>query len=353
LNNPLLARYAECIFWLARFVERAENLARILEVNEIYGRDRSGVQNWLSIVELNADETAFAAKHERATADNVIRFYVTDAENLTSIVSAIGNARENARALRPLVSIEMWVTLNVFHNRLKTIEPDELMAGNLSLLLTEIKETCQTFTGITEGTFYRDQAWYFYLLGRYIERADQTTRLLDTKYRLLTDDAASAQEIGQWHALLRSASGYHAFRRIYTSDLTAARVIGFLLFNASFPRSVYLCVREIDRALTELRSQYRVRRGNDACEGIDALRALLESRSTEEILGAGLHELIDFLQRCFIDLTNRLSAAFFGPGAPDAPAPLALSAQTMSQTMSGQTMSQTLSGQTMSAQTSR
>ena len=183
----------------------------------------------------------------------MIRFYVTDTENPTSIVSAIGNARENARALRPLVSTEMWVALNVFHNRLRAIAPHELAPGNLNRLLTEIKEACQTFTGITEGTFYRDQAWYFYLLGRYIERADQTTRLLDTKYRPADRRSPPPpEEIGQWHALLRSASGYHAFRRVHTSDLTAARVVGFLLFNPSFPRSVSLCVREIDRALGEL-----------------------------------------------------------------------------------------------------
>ena len=325
MNNPLLARYAECVFWLARFVERSENLARILEVNETYGRDRSGAQNWLSIVELNGDERVFAAKHAQATADSVIRFYVTNSENPTSIVSAIGNARENARALRPLVSTEMWVALNVFHNRLRAIASHELAPGSLNRLLTEIKEACQTFTGITEGTFYRDQAWYFYLLGRYIERADQTTRLLDTKYRLLTDNPASAGEIGQWHALLRSASGYHAFRRVHTSDLTAARVVGFLLFNPSFPRSVALCVRQIDRALGELRLQCGVRHGGDVSEAIDALRAVLESRSTEQILGDGLHDFIDFLQRASIDLTSRLSAAFFAittisEGTPDSPA---------------------------------
>src|SRR3954471_768461 len=171
----------------------------------------------------------FAAKQTQATADNVIRFYVTDAENSTSIVSAIGNARENARALRPLVSTEMWVALNVFHNRLKSIDPGELAPGNLNRLLTEIKEACQTFTGITEGTFYRDQAWYFFRLGRYIERADQTTRLLDTKYHLLAGGrgGAAPAEVGQWHALLRSASGYHAFRRIYSSRLTPALVAEF------------------------------------------------------------------------------------------------------------------------------
>jgi uncharacterized alpha-E superfamily protein len=299
---------------MARFVERAEDLARILEVNETHSRDRSGHQDWLSIVQLNADETAFFAKHPMASADNVIRFYLTDADNPTSIITAVTNAHENARILRPLVSAEMWVQLNVFFSRLKAVEPQELMPGNLTVLLAEIKEACQTFTGITEGTLYRDQAWYFYRLGRYIERADQTTRLLDAKYHLLTkgSDAAAPIEVGQWHALLRSASGYHAFRRIHSSDLTPRRVAGFLLFSPSFPRSVYLCVREINNALTELKSQYGLRAGNDVAEGLDQLRSILDTRTIEAILSDGLHEFIDFLQSYLIAVTNRLSAAFFG-----------------------------------------
>jgi len=169
-------------------------------------------------------------------------------------------------------------------------------------------------TGIAEGTFYRDQASYFYQLGRYIERADQTTRLLDTKYPLLTGggDAAAAVEIGQWHALLRSASGYHAFRRVHSSELTPTRVAGFLLFNPAFPRSVYLCVREAADALAELKSRYRLRAGNDISEGLDQLRTILESRSIDEILAGGLHEFLDFLQGYLIVITDRLSAAFFG-----------------------------------------
>jgi uncharacterized alpha-E superfamily protein len=314
LNNPLLARYAECIFWLARYVERAENLARIIEVNETHARDRVGAHNWLSIVQLNADEAAFFAKHDRATASNIIRFYLTDTGNPNSIAASIAAARENARTLRPLVSTEMWVQLNVFHNRLRAIDPHELAPGNLSPLLTEIKEACQTFTGITEGTFYRDQAWCFYRLGQYIERADQTTRLLDSKYHLLAAgaDSVAPDLVGQWHVLLRSASGYHAFRRIHQSHLTPARVAGFLLFNPSFPRSVYLCVREVDTALNELKSRYQVRGGNDVAEGLDALRVILTTRSVEQILGEGLHEFIDFVQRYLMEITNRLSIAFFG-----------------------------------------
>jgi len=185
-------------------------------------------------------------------------------------------------------------------------------------------------------TFYRDQASYFYHLGRYIERADQTTRLLDTKYPLLTADANATTpvEVGQWHALLRSASGYHAFRRVHSSELTPARVAGFLLFNPAFPRSIYLCVREAADALADLKHRYRLRGGNDISEGLDGLRAILESRSIEEILAGGLHEFIDFLQCYLIAVTDRLSAAFFGhrqaPGKPhpaDTAWPLAPAAQ--------------------------
>ena len=181
MSEVLLARYAECIFWLARYVERAENLARILDVNETFTRDARGDQNWESIVRLHADEAAFSRRHGEASADAVLRFYVTDATNPSSIISAIRGARENARALRPLISTEMWVQLNVFQNRLNAIEEPDLAPGRLTDLFTAIKEACQTHTGITEGTFYRDQGWYFYQLGRYIERADQTTRLLDMK----------------------------------------------------------------------------------------------------------------------------------------------------------------------------
>lgn len=326
MSSPLLARYADAVFWLARYVERAEDLARILEVNETHARDRSGAQDWLWIVEINADEARFSQEHGQVTAESVTRFYLTDAENPTSIRSAIVQARENARTLRPLISTEMWVQLNVFHNRLRSIAAHELVPGNLCRLLAEIKAACQTFTGIAEGTFYRDQAWCFYRLGQYIERADQTTRLLDTKYQRLTR-REGASEIGQWYALLRSASGYHAFRRVHSSDLTSRRVVGFLLFNTSFPRSVSLCVGEAHKTLGALKSCYGMRAGDDAAERLEALRAILATRSTDEILGAGLHEFVDFLQRCLIDVTKSLSAAFFNPvraPAGDGPAAAAL-----------------------------
>ena len=112
--------------------------------------------------------------------------------------------------------------------------------------------------------------------------------------------------------MLRSASGYHAFRRIHSSDLTPARVAAFLLFNPAFPRSVHLCLREVQSALTELKSRYALRGGNDVAEGLDQLRAILGARSIEQVIAGGLHEFIDFIQRYLIAITIRLSTAFFG-----------------------------------------
>ena len=134
MSDALLSRYADCIFWLARYVERAENLARILDVNETFSRDSHGGQNWFSIVQLNADEERFFATHAAVTAASVLEFYVVDRDNPNSIVSAISNARENARTLRPLISTEMWVQLNVFYNRLAALSEDDLVPGSLAAL---------------------------------------------------------------------------------------------------------------------------------------------------------------------------------------------------------------------------
>jgi uncharacterized alpha-E superfamily protein len=315
LPDVLLARYADCIFWLARYIERAENLARILDVNETFSRDSRGGQNWRSIVQLNSDEERFSATHGTASAHSVVNFYVIDADNPTSIVSTIRYARENARTLRSLISTEMWVQLNIFYNRLVALGAADLAPGNLAPLFATVKEACQTHTGITEGTFFRDQGWYFYQLGRYIERADQTTRLLDIKYHLLlpsVSDVGSPADVSQWDALLRSAAGYHAYRRLQAGTMTPARVAGFLLLNPAFPRSVHHCMREVGQLLGEVKSRYALRHGNDAAEELDRLQAVLGTLDISAILGGGLHEFLDSIQRQLIAITRELSIAFFG-----------------------------------------
>lgn len=318
MTDILLARNAENMFWLARYVERAENLARILDVTATFARDRRGAQDWLPVLQLNADVDRFAATGAPPNADTVLRFYVTSRANPTSIVSAIASARENARALRPLISTEMWAHLNVFHKWLGELDEAAFAPGNLTRLLNRIKEACQTHTGITDGTLHRDQGSFFYRIGRVIERADQTTRLIDIKYHALLPSAAdvgSRIDIGQWDVVLRSAAAHHAYLRAVPGGVTPAGVSGFLLLHPDFPRSVAFCINEADRFLGLLRGSHGLPGGAAAAESLGALRSSLAALSIDEIIAAGLHEFLDQLQRRLIEATNDLSAAFSGEAA--------------------------------------
>ena len=316
--RDLLARFAESAFWMARYMERAENLARIIDVTETFARDRHSAEQWLPIVEINSDTPRFLASRGRATAGAVIDFYVLDLDNPSSIISSVRMARENARMLRHLISTEMWTHLNVFYNDLAELAPADLKLSDLSRLCMMIKEHCQTHTGITEGTLYRDQVWAFHELGKCLERADQTTRVLDIKYhRLLPspDMVGSAIDAGEWNALLRSASGYHAFRRVHPRGMHPARVADFLLYNRYFPRSVAVCSQQASDIMTDLMDDYGLDGGKAVVKSVHALRDALAARGADSAPEVGLHDFLDSVQCRIIDITSDLGANLFGHGA--------------------------------------
>jgi uncharacterized alpha-E superfamily protein len=146
-------------------------------------------------------------------------------------------------------------------------------------------------------------------------RSIATTRLLDMKYHLLLPklaDVGSPTDVSQWNALLRSAAGYHAYRRLHPSGVSPAQVAGFLLLNRRFPRSIYLCVREAELLLAEMKARYGLRGGNGAAEQLDRLRALLSALTISEVIAQGLHEFLDMIQRRLIVVTQDLSVSFFG-----------------------------------------
>ncbi len=161
----------------------------------------------------------------------------------------------------------MWSQINVFYNRARELMAAEARPSDVSQICAFLKEGCQFHTGITEGTLFRDQGWAFYSIGKYLERGDQTSRLVDIKYHTLlpsVTDVGGAQDVNQWHALLRAAAGYHAFRRVYPSGMTPASVAGFLLLNHSCPRSIVQSVHQIETYLTQLGSGYGLR-GRTRC----------------------------------------------------------------------------------------
>jgi uncharacterized alpha-E superfamily protein len=200
-----------------------------------------------------------------------------------------------------------------------SITPEDLRGDNLSRLCRRLKEGVQTHTGITEGTFFRDQGWFFYQLGRLIERADQTTRLVDIRYHLLVPAAGEERrltELTQWGSVLRAAAGYHAFRRVAPPGFTPEDVVAFLLTDTSFPRSVTLCIEQMEWLLGQLRGRYGLRGTVAALERVEEVRAALTGRPVSKIIEEGLHQFLDGVQRDLILLAGEIGTAFFRDWRP-------------------------------------
>ena len=253
------------------------------------------------------------------------RYYLLDRDNPTSVPASLEAARTNARTLRPLISTEMWSQINVFHRDVMAIGEHELHGDLLSRLCARLKEGVQTHTGITEGTLFRDQGWLFYQLGRLIERADQTTRLLDIRYHLLVPTGSGEEsrvaELTQWGGVLRAAAGYHAFRRVAPPGFTPSDVVSFLLTDTHFPRSVALCVEQIEWILGRMRSRWGLRGTVAALERVEELRCGLLGRPVDTIIADGLHFFLDGVQRDLILLAGEIGTAFFRDWRPLADAP--------------------------------
>jgi len=198
-----------------------------------------------------------------------------------------------------LISTEMWLQINVFHARIRALGEGDIAPENLSAVCAMLKEGVQAHGGITEGTFYRDQCWHFYMLGRHLERTDQITRLIDTKFNALLPDAATDATIdaGECNALLRAAAGYHAYRREHPHGYLPREVAGFLLLNGAFPRSAGLNVAQLDWHLNQLRVRYHLRNCVSALERLDDLQSMLGNQTIDSILAYGLSPFLDAVQR--------------------------------------------------------
>ena len=181
----LLARYAENLFWLARYVERASSLAGIIETHMAYDRGRAEDVSWAWLVTLHSDQEKFASLYPDTSFKNVLNFYMADLNNPGSVRFTLRAARENARALRATIPIEMWVQLNEFYNRFLVIPDADLDPIRLSRTCSQIKSGCYGQLGVAGSTLYRAEGWRFFQLGLMIERADQTSRLLDVKFAQL------------------------------------------------------------------------------------------------------------------------------------------------------------------------
>lgn len=313
----ILSRYAECLFWLARYLERSASLARVIEMQSSFG-GQDEEMGWAWLLTLHADHDRFKERYDFTTG-NVISFYVLDAENPGSIRSSLHWARENARSLRPYIPLEMWVQLNAFHAASQELTARDIEPAQLPRTCSAIRAGCLAQFGTAEGTLFRDEGYLFFKLGQLIERADQTSRLLDVKFAQASYGGAArplSDEFVFATTILRTASAYQAFRRLEPGNPEPGRVARFLILNPSHPRSIGFCVREIERALQDLRSGFRLPKASGALEACDILMDGLQTAGADRKLESRLHEFNDWVQSALGSLTAKIDQAYFRTTTP-------------------------------------
>lgn len=295
----MLSRVADSLYWMNRYIERAENIARFIHVNLHLQLDMpSGVgDQWYPLIRTTGDEKLFAERGGAATHDNVIHFLTFDRENPNSVVSCLRGARENARSIRETISSEMWQELNSFYLKINHPEAPAQAAYAPHEFFTSIITNSHLFDGTTNATMSHGEGWHFGRLGRIIERADKTSRILDVKYYILLPQieyVGMPFDTIQWAALLKSASALEMYRKRYNT-ITPATVSQFLIQDAQFPRAILYCLNTAANSLQAILTE----NGLPPCPAIEQLSALRRSivnATIKDVMNGGLHEYLDDLQ---------------------------------------------------------
>ena len=301
---------------MVRYVERADNLARLIDVNRQLLLDFESLDSerlrgfWQPIILSTGDEEAFNKLYDETGSDQVIRFLTDDPRNPNSITSCIALARENARTVRDQLSDELWEELNALYLFSRTDEAHQLLDSDPPRYYENIRRSAMTFLGIAASTTSRNEAWEFMDLGRHLERADKTTRFLDVSSYLPPSADAMEEAVSpgilHWTAILRSCGAMGAFRATQR-EITAESVVDFLMFSNEFPRSVRYCIDKVDISLHRISGTPRGGFSNEAEREAGRLLAELNFGSTEDVLVAGMHDYLDALQGRF----NHIGAEIF------------------------------------------
>jgi uncharacterized alpha-E superfamily protein len=313
-TRPLLSRVADAVYWLGRYIERAENVARFLDVNHNLMLDlpQDYADQWQPIVDTTGDRASFLERCGVATKSSVVRFLAFDPENSNSIYSCVLAARENARSVRETISSEMWQQINSLYLMI-TSESRNSEPADLPAFCHQVRMACHLIHGILHVTMSHNEAWQFIRLGTLLERADKTTRILDVKYFILlpsVSDVGTPYDDVQWSAVLKSVSGFEMYRKCH-GRIAPERIVEFLLLDGEFPRSFRYCIGLADRALHYITG---VPVSNYSCpseQRLGQLRSELDFTGVEAILSSGLHEFCDAVQTKMNTIDECISGDFF------------------------------------------
>jgi len=311
----MLSRTADHLFWMARYTERAENTARMLDVNiqtQLLPQSvEAAEQSWRALLGISELLPAFDAKYGILSRQDVLDFMVCDPTNSSSITSCLTSARENARAVRGTLTTEVWETQNTTWLEMATLLKEGVLERDPSEFFEWVKHRSHLSRGVTIGTMLKDEAFYFIRLGTFLERADNTARLLDVKFHGTDGERLSANDTDfyHWAAVLRSVSAFETYRKTYRDVITPERIAELLVLRGEMPRSLMACMSEVVNNLARVRND--VSRETERFAG--RLHAGLQFNSIDDIMRRGLHDyLTEFLEQVY-ELGNRVSRDFLVP----------------------------------------
>jgi uncharacterized alpha-E superfamily protein len=310
----MLSRVADRIFWMSRQMERAENMARILGVTSnlvLLGTRELQEQNLMAPLAITETEKEFAERHGKLTLPALIEFLALDDSNPSSIYSCLRWARENAHAVRWQITSEMWETLNATWIEMRAIKKSRVTGAGATQFFDWVKDRSHLFRGVTYGTIVRGEAFNFSRLGTFLERADNTARILDVKYHIIlpsVSDVGGALDYYQWAALLRSVSSFETYRTLYRDQIFPIKVAELLILERRMPRSLAACFELVKESMDRIRGQ-----GDQSAKRLAyELHARLSYADIEEVFQGGLHE---YLATCLADiqeLGSRIQRAYLG-----------------------------------------
>lgn len=294
----MLSRVADSLLWMSRYVERAENIVRYIDVNRQLMLDLPSSQaqklerDWTKVVSCFGEDETFASRRRKPSSAAVTEFFIFDRQNSNSVLSCLAAARENARTVREQMSPDMWEQLNRTYLWCLSKGARQSYQRNHYEFFQRVKKTLQLFWGITNTTMMHGDGWDFIQIGSLLERADKTSRLLDDEYHLLTGQ----DSLIQWSAVLASCNARLIYRRLYASAVDPVRVSELLLLNEFVPRSVRFCVQHLDEALRNLSGVRPGQFSNQAEKLSGRLLSELSFSSIDDLCAPGLHASMDALQ---------------------------------------------------------
>jgi uncharacterized alpha-E superfamily protein len=333
----MLSRVANSVYWMNRYIERAENVARFIDVNLNLTLDLgdSMREQWGPLVDTTGDRAVFEKRFGPPARETVWQFLTFDLENPNSIVSCFRSARENARSIREIIPSEMWEELNKAYLLVRGTD----MAAALDHpheFLGQVKVSSQLMLGMTDSAMSRGEAWHFAQLGRLLERADKTSRILDVKYFILlpsTAEVGTPLDLIQWSALLKSASAFQMYHRS-RGRITPPKVADFLILDRQFPRAMHFCLIHAEYSLHSITGSPRGSRDTPAELQLSLLGSQFDFAYIADIIEEGLHEFVDRFQSRLNLVDDAVYQTFFA-AQPVEQLPVEGQSQTQSQ---GQSM---------------